>query len=183
MAAIAEWPDRIENIFSSKEYPADGMFSVNFYLAGRREKVTFDDRLPVMEWGSDYKPINLRKSPNDAWWGPILEKGAAKFFGRYENMDGGLESESLYHLTGMPTRTIKNSDLSESELWAILKDYDQRNYVMTTSVVDNGDGVDKKGLPTGHAYTLKGVHEYNGVKLVEIRNPWGAEKYMGEWSD
>jgi hypothetical protein len=34
-----------------------------------------------------------------------------------------------------------------------------------------------------HAYTLIGVAEYKQVKLVKIRNPWGAEKYTGPWSD
>lgn len=28
-----------------------------------------------------------------------------------------------------------------------------------------------------------GVAEYKGIKLVKIRNPWGSERYKGEWSD
>ena len=34
-----------------------------------------------------------------------------------------------------------------------------------------------------HAYTLIGTAQYNGEKLVQIRNPWGSEAYKGVWSD
>ena len=40
------------------------------------------------------------------------------------------------------------------------------------------------GLVTGHAYTVQGVVELsNGVRLVKLRNPWGAELYTGPWFD
>ena len=177
MAALAEFPDRIANVFSEQWYPSDGLFQFKFYAAGKQHKVTIDDRLPVMISGDDVKPINIRKSPNGAWWGPILEKGAAKFFSRYENMNGGVPTESLYALTGMPTLTVTNKNVGEEELWKILSDFDQRNYVMTASVKDEGDGRDKQGLVNNHAYTLKGVKDFNGTRLVQIRNPWGSEKY------
>ena len=48
-------------------------------------------------------PVNANRSPYGAWWVPILEKAAAKFFGTYENINGGRRSESLYLMTGMPT--------------------------------------------------------------------------------
>jgi hypothetical protein len=126
--------------------------------------------------------MNLKKSPNGAWWGPILEKGAAKFYGRYENMNGGLPSESLYALTGMPTVEFDTKTTSESLIWEYLSAADKRKYVMTASV-SRQDKTDLKGLVNNHAYTLIGVAEYNKIKLVKIRNPWGAEEYKGPWSD
>jgi hypothetical protein len=118
-----------------------------------------------------------------------MEKGAAKFYGRYENMDGGFTSESLYAMTGMPTVDWTHSKTTETELWNILDGYDKKHYIMTAGCVDVGaDPVtglkkDYLGLPTGHAYTVKGVKEYNGNKYVQIRNPWGAEEYRGPSSD
>ena len=126
MAALAEWPDRINQVFGDTTYPKDGLFTFHFHEGGRLRNVAIDDRLPVMEWGDSYLPMNLRKSPNGAWWGPILEKGAAKFYGRYENMDGGQQAESLYALTGMPTHSVVNNKLEEDELWNLLSDYDQK---------------------------------------------------------
>ena len=35
-----------------------------------------------------------------------------------------------------------------------------------------------------HAYSVRAVKTLsNGVRLVEVRNPWGSEKYKGPWSD
>lgn len=183
MAALAEWKDRVQKSFNGQEsYAADGLFQVNFYTAGKVEKVTIDDRLPVKDSYGDYYPVNLRRSPNKAWWGPIMEKAAAKFFGRYENMNGGQEVESLYALTGMPTMNFKLTSKTEDDLWNTLNEYNNRNYVMCTGV--SGDASEKReGLVMNHAYTLIGTGQYNGQKLVKIRNPWGNEKYEGSWSD
>lgn len=51
---------------------------------------------------------------------------------------------------------------------------------MTGAVMGRGD---KKGLVNNHAFTVLGVAEYKGTKLVKIRNPWGSERYHGTWSD
>jgi hypothetical protein len=103
-------------------------------------KVTVDDRLPVRKWGTGSIPFHLKKSPNGAWWGPIMEKGAAKFFGRYENMNGGQTAESLYAMTGMPTMTFDNKKSTETYLWNMLSKYDADQYIMTAGCVDNKDG-------------------------------------------
>ena len=49
------------------------------------------------------------------------------------------------------------------------------------------DGNDQEqnavGLAFGHMYTVFSAHEVGGEKLIRVRNPWGAEKYSGPWSD
>ena len=36
----------------------------------------------------------------------------------------------------------------------------------------------------GHAYVaLKAVHLSNGARLVQMRNPWGSERYKCAYSD
>ena len=65
-----------------------------------------------------------------------------------------------------------------------VKEADESEYVMTCSSVKG-----LQGLSKGHAYTLLGVVElkdkedYVLHKLYKIRNPWGAEEYIGPWSD
>lgn len=39
------------------------------------------------------------------------------------------------------------------------------------------------GLVQGHAYSLIGAYEGNGVQLVQVRNPWGQHEWTGDWSD
>ena len=109
----------------------------------------------------------------------MIEKAAAKYYGNYENMEGGNMVESLYMLTGMPTKSLSTSSLSAADLWTQIKELDDAQYPMTAS---NPRPV--HGLPGGHAYTLLGVPKLNdGTKMVKIRNPWGSEDYTGPYSD
>ena len=41
----------------------------------------------------------------------------------------------------------------------------------------------RAGLTKNPAYTTIGVAEYGGEKLVIMRDPKGAERYSGPWSD
>lgn len=183
MAAVSEEPSRIKSVFETQDYPSDGKFTIDFFNAGTKYAVTVDDTIPVQKsWGGKNRTINLAKSPNGAWWGPIMEKAAAKFYGRYENMNGGLPAESLYALTGMPTLSITNKDTKSTKLWTILSEADQMKYVMTASILQP-KGTKLDGLVNMHAYTLLGVNTYKTTKLVKIRNPWGEEQYTGPWSD
>jgi hypothetical protein len=61
-----------------------------------------------------------RKSPNGAFWVPILEKAGAKYFGGYEYMEGGWMNEAWWIFTGMPTTKFFNSKTSNSIAWSKL---------------------------------------------------------------
>jgi len=139
LAALAEWPEKLKAVFGNiDQYPEDGMFKINFHVRGEKKRVTIDDLLPVKKWGSGFKTINSSKSPNGAWWGPIIEKAAAKFFGRYENMDGGFPTESFYALTGKPTHQYVNAKTDESLLWSALVEGERDDLMMAGSVVSDG---------------------------------------------
>ncbi len=79
-------------------------------------KVVVDDRL-LMKGRSKSKLAMAKKSHNGAYWVPIMEKAAAKFFGTYENIDGGHESEGIYALTGMPTITMRHNKWDYFKAW------------------------------------------------------------------
>jgi glycosidase len=158
-------------------------------LKGQEIKVNIDDRLPYKErryvnggtTGYYYEAslVNTKKSPNGAYWGTLMEKAAAKYYGNYERMEGGNMQEALYMLTGMPTRSFSTSDETTDELYTLVKQMDDAKWVMTTS-----NHRRNYGLPGGHAYTLLGAVTLNdGTKLVKIRNPWGSEAYTGPYSD
>lgn len=143
--------------------------------------MTLDDKLPGKSRGAGkFSTSFARKASSGAWWAPILEKAGAKYYGKYQDMSGGWMSEALYAFTGMPCTSLRNKNSSEEKIWATLSDWEERNYIMTCAVVGSGD---KKGMVSGHAFTVLGVAEYEGEKLVKCRNPWGSEKYHGPWSD
>ena len=87
-AALGEWPERVHKLFKGGR-DADtekGIYELEMFRNGEAVSVVVDDILPYV-WEST--PVNANRSPNKAWWVPIAEKAAAKYYGTYENMDLG----------------------------------------------------------------------------------------------
>jgi len=187
-SAVAEVQKRIQNVFVDEELRDDGIMRVRLHQKSKAYEVAIDTRLAFQDKYSnvskpdkaDYlRTINAGKSDLGAWWGPILEKATAKFYTDYANMDGGSTEESMYMLTGAPTMKYSNSAYEANALYDILKMHDENNHIITGGVSRSNN----YQLYSGHAYSILGVAEWQGTKLVKIRNPWGSEKYMGPWSD
>jgi hypothetical protein len=47
-------------------------------------------------------------SENDAWWNVILEKAFAKLNVNYLHLNGGVQTQALRSLTGMPIAQYKS---------------------------------------------------------------------------
>jgi hypothetical protein len=109
-----------------------------------------------------------------------MEKAAAKYYGNYEKLVGGLFDEAFYALTGMPTQEISHTKYSLTEAWRHIDYYNTKHFVMSTYSYDHKS---EYGIVKGHQYTTIGTDTYNGEQLVKMRNPWGKDKYTGPWSD
>jgi len=79
------------------------------WMAGQATKVVVDDRLPM----SGSSPKMAKQSANGAWWLPILEKGAAKYYGSYEKLHGGNGGEAYHQLTGYPQTSYSFHNMTE----------------------------------------------------------------------
>lgn len=77
------------------EYSDSGIFRFKFYIRGQWHYVNIDDRLPVKEWGSGFRPWATGHSKNYAWWMPLLEKAFAKLNQNYDRIIGGNGAEGL----------------------------------------------------------------------------------------
>jgi len=53
---------------------------------GEQFTIPIDDKLPVDGHGN---PFLNKKSRNGAWWGSLVEKAGAKYWGNYANMHFG----------------------------------------------------------------------------------------------
>ena len=177
ISAVAEHKEFISQIFNGvTQYPSNGQFKLGLYFYGERINVVIDDNLPASMSRGAVRP-RFTKPTAGGWWVPILEKGMAKYWGNYWNMNGGWMGEAFTALTGCPSTSVSNKD---AELWNKLKKYDNMKAIMSTGTSGSYAAV---GLVGGHAYTTIGVAEYNGEKLVIMRNPWSVEKYTGPWND
>lgn len=87
MASIAEFPDRIFNMFDTKSYNSKGVYSIKMYDMGVPISVVIDDFLPIAtSWGNNsYVSVN----PDKELWPILLEKAFSKLMGSYETIVGG----------------------------------------------------------------------------------------------
>ncbi|CAE7494838.1 Capn15 [Symbiodinium microadriaticum] len=87
----------------------------------------------------------------------------------------------------------KHKKLSSDAMYDLVAKYHSEGCVLAagTSGVDNtieeGRGKDS-GIVPGHAYTILQVYSprltmRSGIRLVQLRNPWGSFEWGGDWSD
>ncbi|NXY87179.1 CAN14 protein, partial [Alcedo cyanopectus] len=168
-----------------------GIFHFQFWHFGEWLDVVVDDRLPVNEAGELVFVSSVYKN---VFWGALLEKAYAKFYGSYEDLQLGQVSEALVDFTGGVNIKIKLA-AAPPDLWDILTRATYSRSLMgchtglflfcfsctqTTKVLKNG-------LVAGHAYTVTGIRkvtcQYGPENLVRLRNPWGRIEWKGDWSD
>jgi len=80
-SALAEYPERVEKLFVNKEYSKEGVFQIKLFKEGVQDYVTIDDNLLFRK--KKYAPpvpFHTERSKKGAWWMPLLEKAASKFF-------------------------------------------------------------------------------------------------------
>ena len=187
LAALAEFPARVQKIFITQTVNTPGCYCLSPYAMGQKINVTLDENVPV---NNDNQCIFAGPSGEEIW-ALLLEKAWAKVNGSYANIESGNEKEALHFLTGAPTKEVTHNKLKSPDvLWEKLIDAVERNHIMTASCGGTGrpdDEYDKLGLITGHAYSLLHAQEItnngNKVRLVQLRNPWGSHEWKGQWSD
>jgi len=108
---------------------------------------------------------------------PLLEKASAKFFGTYENLNGGWGDIAFQQMTGYPVKWFRHTIGREKMLEAI-KTADDAHHVMWLEPMKK-----TMGLYSGHQYSLLSHINWDGKDFVQVRNPWGKGEYNGPWSD
>ena len=88
-------------------------------------------------------------------------------------------------IIGGPYENFDHPDSNAEDLWKELIAHEDKKDVITAGTGGGSDTeTNKFGLVLGHAFSVLGTKVLsNGVRLVKIRNPWGAESFKGDWSD
>lgn len=168
-----------------------GIYAVNLYALGVPHTVIVDDMLP-MQTDKEQTVFNYI-SRDGGMWMSILEKAIAKLYGNYKHLDGGVQGAAMYALSGMHTKSLWHKNMTDAaakdNLWKQMSDADKAGDIIQTGT-GNSPGTNghfdsnANGIAYGHAYSVIGVASLeDGTKLVQVRNPWGAEGYKGKWSD
>lgn len=168
-----------------------GEYRLRFYLEGKWEEVTIDDRFPC---GADGKPIFGHCKDPEEIWVLVIEKALAKLLGTYEALDGGYLEEGVVMLTGGRPEKVTINDWkgkscfeeTAADLWHKLLTYHEESHMMGAAICSGKEMPDKStGLVAGHAYGVLDVYPTKDgkYKLIQLRNPWGSFEWKGRWSD
>lgn len=194
IAALAENPALIKHLFITKEYNEKGLYQLRICKGGEWVKVTVDDYIPCYYSGG---PMFCRAS-GDELWVLLLEKAYAKVHGNYVQLRAGFVSHGMSDLTGAPCREYKfpkERQVYESikdyanDLWGKLTSADGRGWIMCAGTpgvdkfTEGGGPNEDHGIVPGHAYSVIACKEHKGVRLMNVRNPWGQFEWGGAWSD
>jgi len=188
LGSMAEFPELIEELFvdSSKQVNEYGVYQLKFCVDGQWKTVTVDDYFPCK---SATGSLSYAGCNGNELWAMLAEKAFAKIHGSYSKIVAGQAEEALMEMTGDPCDIYKfRSDhvrtmIEDGTLWDKLVYADSVGYVMAASTP--AALKDKNcGLVAGHSYSLIACKLLsNDVKVVLLRNPWGAKEWTGAWGD
>lgn len=192
IASVAENEHLIQDIFLTKKANIEGCYQLRLCVRGEWTVITLDDYFPCYPGGG---PMFSRNNGPELWV-LLLEKAYAKIHGNYALLRSGQPKCGMQDLTGCPVEHFNMDDdaikaeIKSGEWWKKLLAWGKADLIMAagTSGEDHctQHGVDPKdgpGLVSGHAYTIIDVKEAGGVKLLNIRNPWGRFEWNGAWGD
>ncbi|KAF8969516.1 hypothetical protein BGZ46_010680 [Entomortierella lignicola] len=187
LAVVSNIPGLLEQLCVKRDEEV-GVYGFIFFKDGDWVSTVVDDQLYYVTDRQSFKNRLYFSSCRDEreTWLPLMEKAYAKIHGDYESISGGYTSEGIEDLTGGVASTFYTADiLSKDRFWEEQMKKANKSLLLGcwVSHVD-GDGVmDKNGIQSGHAYSVLRVAEFEGERLVLVRNPWGYVEWNGEWSD
>ena len=191
IASLAENPALIQRLFITKKYNIQGLYQLKICKNGEWVKVTIDDYFP---WYPNGGPM-FTQGTGDEIWVLLLEKAYAKLHGNYWEIKGGQTYHGMSDLSGCPSvswyfpKNVATDTKFKNKLWDMMAKADKRNWIMWGSTpgvdkwTEKGGSNKDSGIVGGHAYSIIGVRDVHGHKLLNIRNPWGKFEWGGAWSD
>jgi len=135
LAAIAEKPQNIKDLFEDDEANDAGCYMIYFYVNGYKTGVLVDDWIPC-KWG---KPAFAKSNTEGELWVILIEKAWAKLQGTYFRTAGGTSDDACNHLLGVSAKYMMHSNSTEEELWNLFLEGERRNFIMMASSQGSGE--------------------------------------------
>ena len=181
LGSLCKFPELVDKLFYFKEKTKEHIYGIYFYINGHKKLVLIDDYLPYV--GVGFKQFAMSKSEENEIWVALIEKAWAKVNGNYIRIGcGGSPNEVFDVLTEAYSEEVAVKPSTKDALWIKLMEGEKKGFVMTAGTSANDD-VEDVGLSQGHAFTVLGIHEIKGEKVIRLRNPWGEGEFNGDWSD
>ena len=187
--SLAENPQNIKNMVKNGR-ATDDSFEANIYIHGEPVTIVVDDSFPVAN-ASKIAFAGINENSGNIW--PlILEKAWAKCNKSYEDIIPGNSADAFQFLTPAPYDTYYHTQDIGATLFKTIQDANKENYIILADITEtkntNLDTLSKLGLITNHAYSVIGtavLKKPNGneIQLLKMKNMWGTNEWIGDWSD
>ena len=200
MTALIEYPSFLKSIFITQEINNYGIYGANICKDGKYLPYIIDDFFPC-----DSKLLIecFSKGSKNTIWLQILEKCYAKAYGSYSKIEFKDIDLILHDLTCAPITTLDNS---LKNLFIKLDSANKKKWIILASSGDNDSGQEllkEIGLLPGYAYLVvnifkiksdfeppealenideKEIEEINSNYLLQIKNQWKKDTWLGDWS-
>ena len=194
LSALAESPERIKRLLPTLKMSDKGVYETLVYLHGDPTHIVVDDYFPfIVEEGYEHQLAFAGINPvTNNIWPLLLEKVWAKCNLSYEDIVAGNSAEAFEFLCPAPFDTFyHNADTTT--LFDVIEKAKKKRYIIVSDITETEntdlDALSKMGLITNHAYsvidTAKLTDRSTGhvVRLLKVRNPWGTNEWLGDWSD
>ena len=187
--SLAENPQNIKKMVKNGK-ATDDSFEANIYIHGEPVTIVVDDSFPVAN-ASKIAFAGINENSGNIW--PlILEKAWAKCNKSYEDIIPGNSADAFQFLTPAPYDTYYHTQDIGATLFKTIQDANKENYIILADITEtkntNLDTLSKLGLITNHAYAVIGtavLKKPNGneIQLLKMKNMWGTNEWIGDWSD
>ena len=190
LAAFAEEPNIINKLVDPKEKGNNGSFTSNVIIHGEPVKLVVDDTFPVAN-ESKLAFAGLNEASGNIW-PMVLEKAWAKCNRSYEDIIPGNSADAFEFLSPAPYNTFYHNAETRPSLFETITEANKKGYVVLADITEtastNLETLSKLGLITNHAYTVISsavLKKSNGaeIKLLKMKNIWGTNEWVGDWSD
>ena len=194
LSALAENPERIKRLFPSLKVSDKGVYETQVYLHGDPTNIVLDDYVPfIVEPGYENQIAFAGINPSTRnIWPLLLEKVWAKCNLSYEDIAAGNSAEAFEFLCPAPFDTFYHNADTKT-LFDVIDKAKKKGYIIVSDITETEDTeldeLSKMGLITNHAYSvidtamLTDRSTGHVVRLLKIRNPWGTNEWLGDWSD
>lgn len=185
LAVISNIPGLLEQLCVKRNEEV-GVYGFIFFKDGDWVSTVVDDQvLYKIDKLSGRRELYFSKCHEEREsWLPLMEKAYAKIHGDYESLHGGFTAEGIEDLTGGIASMMFTSDiLDRDRFWEEEMKEVNKHTLMGCSIGFEEENPEKHGIQSGHAYSVLNVAEYQGERLVHVRNPWGKIEWNGDWSD
>ena len=186
LTALTRYQYLIIEKFRTKKFNDIGYYEMILFIDGEWQVVFVDDYFPYDPQKNNF--VGARPHHNELW-ALLLEKAWIKINGGYTNSIGGLFSEAILSLTGFPTEIFKHRNLDkQADIFNLYRNIElgyKEGSIMSCGTKIDDPNVKNIGLIPGHAYSIVYPQKWKerNIYLIKLRNPWGKNKWRGNWSD